>query len=69
MDVEDEVVNRYTITNSRFKIKVKEYKVKETEEQRFSARFSYNGLDYFLIGTMGKEDFEKIINNLYFGKK
>jgi hypothetical protein len=48
---------------------VKEYKVKETEEQRFSARFSYNGLDYFLIGTMGKEDFEKIINNLYFGKK
>lgn len=66
IDVEDKVTKEYEIDNQYFSIIVKEYKVEEENEVRYSASFEYMGLEYFLFGTMDKLNFEKIINNLYF---
>ena len=66
IDVEDNKVNQYEIKKGRCKIKVKEYKTEDLLTERYSASFEYHGLEYFLIGTMGEEEFYKIINNLHF---
>lgn len=66
IDVEDEKVNQYEIKNEQCKITVKEYKTEDSLTERYSANFEYQGLEYFLLGTMEKEDFYKIINNLHF---
>lgn len=66
IDVEDEKVNQYDIENEQCKITVKEYKTKTSSTERYSASFEYHGLEYFLMGTMEKEEFNKIINNLHF---
>lgn len=66
IDVEDEKTTEYVIEKNECKIRVKEYETTETLTKRYSANFKYCGLEYFLIGTMNKEDFEYIINNLLF---
>ena len=37
-------------------------------ESRYTASFSEKGIEYYLIGTMKEEEFEKILNNLFFSK-
>lgn len=66
IDIEDEKTNEYTIEKGGCKIRVKEYETAETLTKRYSADFRYQGLEYFLIGTMNIEEFEIIINNLLF---
>ncbi len=66
VDTEDTVIEEYPIEKDGVVIEVKEYKIEPTKIRRFSAKFSYKGLEYYLIGTMEKEDFEKILKNLYF---
>lgn len=65
-DVEDQNVNEYVIENKYCTIKIKEYKVENMETKKYSASFEYGGLEYFLVGTMEKDDFETIINNFHF---
>ena len=65
--MEDEVIDSYIeYANKDCKIEVKEYNIEESREQRFSAQFSFQGLEYFLIGTMTEENFKNILKNLYF---
>ena len=45
---------------------MREYKSTDGKDKRYSANFRYNGLEYFLIGTMKKEEFEIILEKLYF---
>lgn len=66
IDIEDEKKEEYVIETKDCKIRIKEYQTKETMTKRYSADFKYCGLEYFLIGTMGKSEFEIIINNLLF---
>lgn len=66
IDTEDKCVEEYQENIAGVKIQVKRYQINEAGESRYSAKFSYKGSEYYLIGTMGKEDFEKIIKNLYF---
>lgn len=66
IDIEDEKVEEYVVEKSDCEIKIKEYQIKKTLIKRYSASFKYQGLEYFLIGTMEKADFEMIINNLVF---
>lgn len=66
IDVEDEVTNVYTKQNEETIIEIKEYQVMDSEEKRYSASYKYNGIEYFLMGTMKKEEFDLIIENLYF---
>lgn len=67
MDIEDEVTDSYIEDkNKECEIEVKEYYVDEGDEKRFSAQFSFQGLEYFLIGTMGEDNFKNILNSLHF---
>lgn len=66
MDAEDKVVDTYYKKKKGTEIEIKEYQVADTREKRYSASFKYKGVEYFLIGTLPKQDFEQIIDNLYF---
>lgn len=66
IDVEDEVTDSYQIEKRNIKIELKEYQVANSEEKRYSASYKYGGVEYFLIGTMEKEDMEVIVKNLHF---
>lgn len=67
-NVEDEKIDDYTIMtrNDAFEIKVKEYQVPKYDECRRIADFEYKGIYYQLKGKMEKEEFDKILENLYF---
>ena len=68
IDVEDEIIDNYFLEVQGRQIEIKQYKIKKTGEDRFSARFDEMGLEYFLVATMTKEEFETIVKNLYFMK-
>lgn len=68
VDVEDEIVDANVRVIKDCEIEIKEYRTPKTNKERYSARFKYKGLEYFLIGTLGKKDFDSIINNLFFYK-
>lgn len=66
MDLEDELLQEYKIELPETSVQMKEYKVKETGEREYTAKFSYKNCKYFLTGIIKKEEFEKIIKNLHF---
>lgn len=66
VDVEDEITNQYINKVNGCEIQIKEYQIEDENKTRYSAQFSYMGLEYFLIGTMSPKEFNEIINNLYF---
>ncbi|RGU90449.1 DUF4367 domain-containing protein [Clostridium sp. AF15-17LB] len=66
VDVEDEIENTWIKTVNGCDIEIKEYGTKDYSIKRYSARFSFKGLEYFLNGTMKKDELEEILNNLYF---
>ncbi len=69
IDIEDKIVdtNSKIIGNEEVKIKaeIRKYEVQGVGQERYSAQFKYKGLEYFFIGTMDKEDFEYVLENLY----
>lgn len=66
IDVEDEVTDSYQIEKRNVGIELKEYQVANSEEKRYSASYKYGGVEYFLMGTMEKEDMKIIVKNLHF---
>ena len=48
------------------KLSVKEYEVKNKKEKRYIAEFEYKDIQYQLKGIMEKDEFEKILKNLFF---
>ena len=66
VDAEDVVIDSYNKKRSGQEIKIQEYQIEGTEQKRYSASYTFNGVEYFLVGTMSKADFELIIENLYF---
>lgn len=66
IDLEDKIVNKYSKEIQGREIVITEYEVSEGSASRFQAHFEDRGLEYFLIGTMEKGDFENIVENLYF---
>lgn len=65
-DTEDEVTDTYYEEREGAVIEIKEYQIKGEKAKKYSANYKYKGVEYYLIGTMDKEDFEIIIDNLYF---
>lgn len=65
-DVEDNVTQKYNKKVNGCLIKIKEYETIELKTKRYSASFQYNGLEYFFMGKLREEEFENLINNLYF---
>ena len=66
VDAEDRVLDHYYVENKGVKMEIKEYEVGNVNEKQYSAKFSYKNLEYYLIGTMKKSEFEKILNFLHF---
>ena len=54
--------------NNGMEIQVKEYEEKEEKVKRYEAEFEYAGAQYEIKGVVEKEEFEKILKNLYFSK-
>ena len=69
VSVEDEVVEDYTLEVNGIVIYIKECKIPSTKQKRYYASFDYKETKYFLSGMMEREEFEKILKNLYFPKK
>ena len=66
LDVEDTSIENYIIKKNQCSISIKGYEVSEISRIRYVAKYSYEGVDYSLIGVMGKQEIEKIIKNLFF---
>lgn len=64
----DNLVDEYELNVEGHSINIEEYKVENHNEHRYIAEFKYNNAYYQLMGIMEKEEFEKIIKNLFFGK-
>lgn len=65
----DELISEYEIDEySNISIKIKEYDVKDMEDNRYVAEFEYQDAQYQLMGIMKKEEFDKILKNLYFSR-
>ena len=63
----DKLVDEYIIElKNNIKVDIKEYSVVGNKENRYVADFEYMDTQYQLIGSMEKEIFSKIIENLYF---
>lgn len=61
----DLLTDEYDIENINFNIHVEEYNVDEVSDKRYIAEFEYQNVQYQLMGMMEKNEFEKIIENLY----
>ena len=66
VDVDDEIVDKYIKKSEYGNIFISEYETDKQKEHKFSAKFTYNGLEYFLIAQLGKETFERVLDGLYF---
>ncbi len=65
-DVEDEIIKKEEVKVDDTIIELTVYQVAETEEEKCSAHFTYNKLEYFLTGTVNEKEFKLILENLYF---
>ncbi len=63
---EDKKIDEYTISVNNIEIVVEEFEVSDLLDNRQTANFEYRGADYQLSGVMEKEEFKKILENLYF---
>ena len=68
IDFEDSVEKEYTKKINGCEIKITIYKIDGEKIPSCVAKFKYNNIEYLLSGTMKQQDFEKIINNLFFSK-
>lgn len=64
--IEDRVIDKYPLKVCDREIVIKQYQVADKETERFSASFEDMGMKYFLTGTMKKDEFELIVENLHF---
>ncbi|MDN0060113.1 DUF4367 domain-containing protein [Mediterraneibacter glycyrrhizinilyticus] len=63
----DTLINEYKMeVDNNIIVKVREYSVVDYEENRYVAKFEYKDAQYELIGLMEKEEFDKIVKNLFF---
>ena len=63
----DELIREYNVSVSgNISAKVKEYDVKDSDENRYTADFEYMDAQYEIKGAMEKDEFEKILKNMIF---
>lgn len=64
---EDKKVGEYILVKDKVEIQIDEIQKPNQEEISRIAKFEYQGVQYELKGAMEKEEFDKILENLYFG--
>ena len=62
----DQLLDEYEFQNGMHSILVKQYEMKDSDEERYIAEFEYKDIHYQIKGTIEKEEFEKILENLFF---
>ena len=62
----DQLLDEYEFQNGKHSILVKQYEIKNSDEERYIAEFEYKDIHYQIKGTIEKEEFEKILENLFF---
>ena len=62
----DKLLDEYEFQNGMHSILVKQYEIKDSDEERYIAEFEYKDIHYQIKGTIEKEEFEKILENLFF---
>ena len=62
----DSLIDEYIIQVDNVDIQIEEYEVNNSLEKRLIAEFEYKDIQYQLKAIMEKEEFNKIIENLYF---
>ena len=63
----DQLIEEYQIiAGDNINVNIKEYTVVNYNENRYVAEFEYMDAQYRLMGVMEKEEFDKIIKNLFF---
>ena len=63
---EDVKIGEYSVTTDKVDIVIEEFQVPDHSICRQVANFEYQGVHYQLKGIMEKEEFEKILKNLFF---
>lgn len=63
---EDEKIGEYVVSMDKIEIKVEEFQIPKYSIHRQVANFEYQGVHYQLKGVMEREEFEKVLKNLYF---
>lgn len=66
IDIEDTLLQEYTYSLNYTQVLVQKYKIGETKEIKYSAKFDYADIHYQLIGIMTQNQLEEILDNLYF---
>lgn len=66
VDIADKICDEYLVEKRGCQLTIKEYETPNTKMHRYSASFTYMGVEYFIVGTMEKEEFNLIIENLHF---
>lgn len=65
-DIEDTKIDEYFYDVGDLNVSVTEYKLPESKNREYSAKFEYRGVYYQLTAVIAKAEFEKILDNLYF---
>lgn len=68
LGTEDKVTKTYIKDSAKCSMEVEEHETPETKSKRYFAKFEYKNIQYHLMGAMRQEEFDEILNNLYFVK-
>ena len=66
IDVEDRLVNKYYVESMIGELEIKEYESIESGVRSYATKFSYQELEYFLIGVMEQDEFDVLVKKLKF---
>ncbi len=66
IDADDEIVEIDSKIINGCLMEIKSYSVSGTKEEKYSAHFKHNGLEYYLVAKMMGAEFDLILNNLVF---
>ncbi len=69
IDMDDNLIEEYELEREDCPIEIKKYAVEGTEKKKCLVSFQYNGLEYFIFGTMEEGEIEMIVNELHFYEK
>ena len=62
----DDLINTYEIINKDHIITIDEFKVKNKSKKRYVAEFEHLDVQYQIMGIMDKEEFNEILEKLFF---
>lgn len=63
-DMEDKLIEKYTIMVNENKVEVKKYRIEESGDEQYMAYFKDKNVHYIISASIEKDIFEEIIKNL-----